>query len=110
MTILPYLSKIENLVKNTENVNKTNGKASTFHKTLNLDNSLSKAKIKTFCFHVLRWTSFLMIPLTTLYDDYIDRPKLTDQENPFDYIVPPPTKVGGNNKLGFKRSSIILNF
>ena len=31
-----------------------------------------------------------MIPLTFLYDEYIDRPKLTDQKNPFKYIVPPP--------------------
>ena len=31
-----------------------------------------------------------MIPLTFLYDEYIDRPKLTEQKNPFEYIVPPP--------------------
>ena len=36
-----------------------------------------------------------MIPLTTLYDDYIDRPKLTEQKNPFEYIVPPPLKWVG---------------
>ena len=37
-----------------------------------------------------------MIPLTTLYDDYIDRPKLSEQKkNPFDYIVPPPLKWVG---------------
>ena len=31
-----------------------------------------------------------MIPVSTLYDEYIDRPKLTEQKNPFEYIVPPP--------------------
>ena len=30
-----------------------------------------------------------MIPVLTLYDEYIDRPKLTEQKNPFEYIVPP---------------------
>ena len=35
--------------------------------------------------------SFLMIPLTFLYDEYIDRPKLFEQKNPFEYTVPPPT-------------------
>ena len=36
-----------------------------------------------------------MIPLTNLYDEYIDQPNLTEQKNPFEYIVPPyPTKVG----------------
>ena len=29
-----------------------------------------------------------MIPLTTLYYEYIDRQKLTEQKNPVDYIVP----------------------
>ena len=38
---------------------------------------------------------FLMIPLTTLYDDYIDRPKLSEQKNPFEYLVPPPLKWVG---------------
>ena len=32
-----------------------------------------------------------MMPLTFLYDEYIGRPKLTEQKNPFEYIVPPPT-------------------
>ena len=32
-----------------------------------------------------------MIPVSTLYDEYIDRPKLTEQKkNPVDYIVPLP--------------------
>ena len=39
-----------------------------------------------------------MIPLATLYDEYNDRSKLTEQKNPFEYIVPPP-QVGRNNKL-----------
>ena len=50
-------------------------------------------------FYILRWTSFLMIPVSTLYDEYIDLPKLTEQKNPFEYIVPPPPplKRGRNN-------------
>ena len=40
-----------------------------------------------------------MTSLTTLYDDYIDRPKLPEQKNPFEYIVPPPLKwVGTTSK------------
>ena len=38
-----------------------------------------------------------MIPLTVLYDEYIHRPKLIDQKNPFEYIAPTPTKVDRNN-------------
>ena len=38
-----------------------------------------------------------MIPVSTLYDKYIDRPKLSEQKNPFEYIVPPP-QVARNNK------------
>ena len=30
-----------------------------------------------------------MIPLTALYDEYIDRSKLSEQKNPFEYIAPP---------------------
>ena len=36
-----------------------------------------------------------MIPLTFLYDAYIDRPKLSEEKNPFEYIVPPPTSRVG---------------
>ena len=36
-----------------------------------------------------------MIPITTLYDDYIDRRKLSEQKNPFEYIVPPPLRWVG---------------
>ena len=32
-----------------------------------------------------------MIPLTFLYNEYIDRPKLSEQKKPFEYIVPPRT-------------------
>ena len=35
-----------------------------------------------------------MIPLTFLYDEYIDRPILTEKK-PFEYIVPPPTSGVG---------------
>ena len=36
-----------------------------------------------------------MIPFTTLHNEYIDRPKLTEQKNPFEYIVPPPLMLVG---------------
>ena len=38
-----------------------------------------------------------MIPLTNRCDDYIDRPNWT--KKPFEYIVPPPTEDGRNNKI-----------
>ena len=40
-----------------------------------------------------------MIPVSTLYDEYIDRRKLTEQKNPFEYIVPPTLKRGRNNYI-----------
>ena len=36
-----------------------------------------------------------MIPRTFLYDEYIGRPKFTEQKKPFEYIVPPPTSGVG---------------
>ena len=49
-----------------------------------------------------------MIPLTFLYDDYIYRPKLTEQKNPFEYIVPPPPppQVGSEQKSS---ESLLIN-
>ena len=35
---------------------------------------------KSFYFHILRWTGFLMMPLTTLYDYYVDRQKMSEQK------------------------------
>ena len=40
-----------------------------------------------------------MIPVSTLYDEYIDRPKLTEQKkNTVEYIVPPPPQEGSEQK------------
>ena len=36
-----------------------------------------------------------MIPLTFLYDEYIDRPKSSEQKKPFECLVPPPTSGVG---------------
>ena len=50
---------------------------------------------------------FLIIPLTILYNEYIDRPKFTEQKkkNPVKYIVPPSLR-GRNNKFNlFKKLS-----
>ena len=51
---------------------------------------------------------FLMIPLTTLFDDYIDRTKLFEQKNPFEYIVHPQLKwVGTISDEKFGRFSFL---
>ena len=46
--------------------------------------------------------SFLMILLIFLHDEYIDRPKLMEQKNPFEYIVPSPTSGVGTKKVNIK--------
>ena len=44
----------------------------------------------------LRWRRFLMIRLTFLYDEYIDRPKFSERKkNAFEYIPPPPPPTSG---------------
>ena len=55
--------------------------------SLNLDNCPEKTKVKNL-FHILNSRDFLLIP-TTLDNGYIDRQKLTEQKNPFEYVVPP---------------------
>ena len=41
----------------------------------------------------------MMLP-STLYDEYIDRPKLTEQKKtPVEYIVPPPSRGVGTKML-----------
>ena len=79
-----FLSKIDEIAGEIpENVNKNIGNPSIIHK---LQTSITPCKIrnskKSFSFHILRWRGFLMIPLTTLYDQYIDRSKLTEQKKP----------------------------
>ena len=49
---------------------------SNVHRNLNLDNSVKKS----FCFCILRWMGFLIIPLTTM----------TEQKKNLEYIVPLP--------------------
>ena len=39
-----------------------------------------------------------MIPVSTLYDEYIDRLKLSEQKNLFKYIVPAPSRGIGTIK------------
>ena len=48
-----------------------------------------------------------MKPLTTLYDDYIDRPKLTEQKNPFECIVPHSPLKWGSEQLDFLKMAKI---
>ena len=38
-----------------------------------------------------------MLPLRILYDAFIDRPKITEQKKPFEYIIPPP--LNGSEQL-----------
>ena len=65
-----------------EKINRNIGNPSIIHKTSNLDNSLQNTKLnKKFHFNILRWRGFLMIPLTIVYDEYIDGSKLTGQKN-----------------------------
>ena len=67
-------------------MNNKNENEANVHKALSPDNSVEKAIQKNFCFIIYTlWLS--IIPLTTLYDEYIDRQKLTEQKI---YIVPPP--------------------
>ena len=39
------------------------------------------------------------IPVLTLYDEYIDRRNLSEQKNPFEYIVPPPSRGVGTKMI-----------
>ena len=49
-----------------------------------------------------------MIPLTIMYDGYIDRRKLIEQKMPVEYIVPPPLNwVGTINSTHFVLSLIL---
>ena len=62
---------------------------------------------KSFEFHILRWTGFLMISLTTLYDYYINRPKLSEQKNPFDYMVRLPSRGIGTTMIYVIKTAIL---
>ena len=37
---------------------------------------------------------FITIPHITIYDEYIERQKLTQQKNPFEYLIPPTLNCG----------------
>ena len=39
-----------------------------------------KRKLKSFQFHIIRWTGFLIIPVSNLYDEYIGRQKLAEEK------------------------------
>ena len=82
-------------------MNKDYANLSNFHKIqTTITHSRKRNADKSFIFHILRWTGFLMILLTTLYDDYIDRSKLSEHKNAVEYIVTPPSRgVGLNIKM-----------
>ena len=80
-----------------ENVNKTTDFGPLFPKLQTTRTLFKKRKsTKSLWIHILRWTGFLMIPLTALYNDFIGRRKLSEQQNPFEYTVPPPLKLVEN--------------
>ena len=63
---------------------------------------------------ILRWTGFLMIPLTTLYNEYAYRPKLTKIEQKTIWLYSStPTKVSRNkyalNYNNFAQKIIMRN-
>ena len=68
----------QTLCKKYEKCEQNSGSEPNVHKILNLRNSSDKKKqnLKSF-FLILRLANFIMIPLTNLYDEYIDRRKLT---------------------------------
>ena len=65
---------------------KINVKSNKIIKTLNFDNFLKTTNNGT---RFLTLLGFLVTPVTTVYDLYIDRAKLTEQKNPVEHIVPP---------------------
>ena len=50
-----------------------------------------------------------MIPLTIPYDEYIDRPKLSEQKNPFENIVHPPNWGRNNNTTKARKIQSLLD-
>ena len=95
------------LSKIPENVNENNVNPSIIHKILNLVKALKKAKCKKKLIPYSALEGFLIMPLITLYDEYIAGTKLTEQKNPYEYIFPRPSKVGRNNDR-YKRWYLIL--
>ena len=65
-------------------------------KILNLDNSSKKTTLKKpIWIQTLRSTSFLMIPITFLFNNFINRPKLTEQKTQLiTWFLPPPQTSG----------------
>ena len=50
-----------------------------------------------------------MIVFTFLYDEYIDQPKMSEQKNPFEYIVPSPTSGVGTISDNISQRGVFLN-
>ena len=69
------------------------------HKTLNLGNSSKNTKLKKNVLIPSGRRFFLVISLIFLYDEYIDRPKLSEQKKPIEDIVPPPPPQVGSDQL-----------
>ena len=54
-------------------------------------------------FLIPRWTSFLVIPVSTLYDEYIDRSKLTEKKPSWVYSSS-PLMLSMQNALNFMQN------
>ena len=61
---------------------------------------------KIFLISYTTLDGLLMRALTTLYDDYIDRPKLSEQKIPIEYIVPLPLEWVGTNIASNANTSV----
>ena len=57
---------------------------------------MSKMKIKKI--FLIPYSSFIMIPVSTLHDEYIDRPKLTEQKKPSGVYISSPSRGVGTIK------------
>ena len=92
--IWPNLSAklVKLLRKKTENAIKNYKKLSIVHNKL----------------HIIRWTCFVLIPLTTLYDEYIDCSKLIEQKTIWAYSSY-PNKIGRNHNLKLIEISVLCS-
>ena len=86
-----FLAKsAKKLVKDLENVYKNNGYYSSDNNILNIEKCVEKTNFKNFCL-VLFSRLYGFSNDTTNYDEYIYRPKLTEQtKKALEHIVPPP--------------------
>ena len=91
LTSFTFFSSIDKILgKIRENANKNTANRSKIHKKwkrrilknsqkLTLENAILNF-LKSFYLQILRLSSFLMMPVSTIYDENIDRPKFSEQK------------------------------